>query len=349
MKAQPTRAMTDHSLWPWQKTTQGRVFISYRRDDTQWAAGRLADSLGQYFGDDRVFRDVEDIGAGADFGEVIRGTLGSADAAIILIGNTWLTACDPDGRKRLDDPDDWVAGEIAAALEAGIPVYPVLVEGTTMPRGEELPERLRALARYNAVSISDNRWSSDVERLARIVALDIPSATERKLQGLNMLVSSALLLTVLITSVVVVSIIMAQIASDEPILAPSGGCLFGLDEFEATWLPTWLCTELSPESGAPKCLSTDKEWPLTLATSGLIFLAIVPCSVLLFVFAHLVDRARRSFFLAAAWAGAVGTLSLFLLLKPICDAYEPSSMYFGSMVTAMVVFALMNLSGFRAK
>jgi len=184
---------------PWQKEPQGRIFISYRRDDTQWVAGRLSDSLSQYFGDKRVFRDIEGIGGGADFSEVIRGTLGEADAAVILVGEGWIDATDEAGQRRLDDPDDWVVQEIATALEAGIPVYPVLVEDTQMPRTDALPERLRPLIRLNAITVSDKRWDSDVARLAKIVGLDIPSVTERKLQGINLLISLALVLTVLAT------------------------------------------------------------------------------------------------------------------------------------------------------
>jgi len=95
--------MTNNILLPWQKAPQGRTFISYRRDDTQWVAGRLADSLSDHFGDDRVFRDIEGIGGRADFGEVIHGTLGAADAAVILIGSHHLTTTDETGQRCLDN------------------------------------------------------------------------------------------------------------------------------------------------------------------------------------------------------------------------------------------------------
>ena len=181
-----------------------RIFISYRRDDTQWVAGRLGDSLGAYFGDSRVFRDVEGIAGGADFGEVIRHTLGSADAVVVLIGPDWLSASDDRGHRRLDDADDWVCHEVSAALEAGVPVYPVLVEGTPMPRAEELPASLRGLTRFNAIAISDSRWREDVTRLAKIIALDIPSATERQLHRVNLAVSISLVLAVALTLLTVV-------------------------------------------------------------------------------------------------------------------------------------------------
>ncbi len=71
-----------------------RIFISYRRDDAQWAAGRLADALSAYFGDQRVFRDIDGIAGGADFGHLIQENLGTADVVIVLIGPDWLDAAD---------------------------------------------------------------------------------------------------------------------------------------------------------------------------------------------------------------------------------------------------------------
>jgi hypothetical protein len=83
--------------------------------------------------------------------------------------------------------------------------------------------------------------------------------------------------------------------------------------------------------------------------SGVPFLAIAPSSALLFVFARHVDQARRIYFLAAAWIGAIGTLVFFILLKWISIPYEPLSMWFGSTITALLMFACMSLSGFRPK
>ena len=177
----------------WLGKAPGRIFINYRRDDVAGVAGRLADSLGRYFGDGRVFRDVDGIDAGANFEEVLKRTTQSADAMIVLIGRHWASVADAQGRPRLHDPDDWVAREIAAALSKNIPVYPVLIESAQMPRADELPPSLQPLVRHNAVSISDHRWSSDVTRLAKVVAIDIPgSAAERTLQWLRVVISLAL-------------------------------------------------------------------------------------------------------------------------------------------------------------
>lgn len=188
----------------WWSKAPGRIFINYRRDDAAGVAGRLSDSLGRYFGDGRVFRDVEGIEAGANFEEVLKSTSHGADAMIVLIGRQWATMAGPQGRPRLHDPDDWVAREIAAALEKKIPVYPVLIESAAMPRAEELPPSLHPLVRHNAISISDHRWHSDVTRLAKIVAIDIPgSAAERTLQWLRVMISVLLFAAMAMTTGVV--------------------------------------------------------------------------------------------------------------------------------------------------
>ena len=66
-----------------------KVFMSYRRADNPFLAGRLKDELGRVFGEDNVFYDVDSIRAGADFRSVIRDTLETVDAVIALVGSDW--------------------------------------------------------------------------------------------------------------------------------------------------------------------------------------------------------------------------------------------------------------------
>jgi len=142
-----------------------RILISYRREDTAGHAGRLYDLLVERFGPDRIFMDVDTISPGDDFVEVIRSAVTSSDVLIALIGREWLIVEHPSGHRRLDDPDDFVALELATALEGGVRVVPVLVQGAAMPAAEALPLRLRALARRNAVEISDTRFRRDAAAL----------------------------------------------------------------------------------------------------------------------------------------------------------------------------------------
>ena len=73
--------------------------------------------------------DVDTIAPGLDFAEVIAQAVSTCEVLLAVIGSRWLTATDEDGRRRLEDPDDIVVLEIAAALERDIRVIPILVEG----------------------------------------------------------------------------------------------------------------------------------------------------------------------------------------------------------------------------
>ena len=127
----------------------------------------MFDRLAGHFGEAKVFRDVDSIGYGEDFVERINVTVGSCDALIAIIGKQWLEARDKAGRRRLDDPKDFVRLEIKAALDRRIPVIPVLVADAAMPPEEALPADLALLGRRQALEISDKRFDYDVDELIR--------------------------------------------------------------------------------------------------------------------------------------------------------------------------------------
>lgn len=140
------------------------VFISYRRQDSQSAAGRLADHLKEQLRTP-VFRDVETIEPGVDFVEAIEKALASCAVMLVVIGPRWMSATDASGRRRLDDPNDYTRLEAGTALKRNVRVIPVLVEGAVMPDAHDLPEELKPLARRNAIELSDKRWEYDVAQL----------------------------------------------------------------------------------------------------------------------------------------------------------------------------------------
>jgi len=149
------------------------IFISYRRDDQPGFAGRLADALEAAFGADQVFRDIEDIHPGEDFVAAIEQQLHTVDVMLVMIGPGWLAAS-RNGVRRLDEPDDFVRLEIAAALASGKPVIPVLVDGASMPGAADLPPALAGLARCQAVALSDAGWRSDVAQLVASLRTRLP-------------------------------------------------------------------------------------------------------------------------------------------------------------------------------
>jgi len=147
-----------------------RIFISYRRDDTAAAAGRIYDDLAQQFGHDAVFMDVDAIEAGEDFREAIRKVLSQCQVMLAVIGKSWLHAKDAAGRRRLENPADWVRLEIETALERKIRIIPVLSEGVAPPLVSELPESLQPLAYRQAAFVRHTRdFRRDMERLRGVI------------------------------------------------------------------------------------------------------------------------------------------------------------------------------------
>ncbi len=141
------------------------IFVSYRRSDTTGYAGRLVDELERQFPGHQLFRDVESIEAGSDFVEAIDRALQASSALLVLIGPRWLDAVDANGKRRLEDAKDFVRLEIAAALQSGVKVIPVLVDGAQMPAEEKLPANIQRLARRQAHELTDRRWDYDVDQL----------------------------------------------------------------------------------------------------------------------------------------------------------------------------------------
>jgi alkylated DNA nucleotide flippase Atl1 len=147
----------------------GRIFLSYRREDTRHVVGRVGDRLTDHFGDERVFVDVDTIEPGLDFAEAIADAVGSCQVLLALIGDRWLDSADRKGRRRLDDANDLVRLEIQAALERNVRVIPVLVDGVAMPTAEELPPSLAGLARRQAFELSYSRFRDDAKRLVGLL------------------------------------------------------------------------------------------------------------------------------------------------------------------------------------
>src|SRR5690349_18678150 len=94
--------------------TSSGIFISYRRTDSAYPAGWLFDRLAEHFGRTQVFKDVDSLQPGDDFVEVITAAVVSCAALVAVIGERWLSAADEHGRRRLNDPDDFVRVEIEA-------------------------------------------------------------------------------------------------------------------------------------------------------------------------------------------------------------------------------------------
>lgn len=142
------------------------VFISYRRNDSDIAAGRLAEDLSDIFGHNAIFRDIDTLEAGEDYTRALDRALESCGALLAVIGPRWTDITDPSGQRRLEDSEDWVRMEIKRALARGIRVIPVLISAQ-MPKESDLPHDLKPLIKRQAIELSDRHWKKDIELLSQ--------------------------------------------------------------------------------------------------------------------------------------------------------------------------------------
>ena len=156
-----------------------KVFINYRRADSQWATDAVYKALRTKLPPDHVFMDVDSIPIGVDFVEYLDGWVRRCDVLLVMIGPQWLDAIDPHTRRRrLDNENDFVRIEIRQALRRKIPVVPVLLDGTSMPDAAALPEDIRALTRRNGVFLHLRTYETDLNRLIQQLQLAGPASPE---------------------------------------------------------------------------------------------------------------------------------------------------------------------------
>jgi len=152
--------------WNRQAKKQHSVFINYRRKDSAWAAGRIADYLRTIYEDDEIFLDTRSIDLGDDFDETITKRIKASNILLVIIGEKWLNIDDPvSGIRRLDMDDDFVRKEIITAIQNKLIIIPVLIDDTGMPWGVHLPYEIKSLSKRNAARVRADHFINDMKPL----------------------------------------------------------------------------------------------------------------------------------------------------------------------------------------
>lgn len=141
-----------------------KLFINYRRIDSEDVCGRIYDRLCGSFPEDQIFRDINDIAAGENFADSIREAVEQCQVMLCLMGSRW---DDADNLPRLHEADDYLRLEIASALSGGLTVIPIWVgRREVMPQPETLPADLTPLVYLNARKVRcDPDFHTDMDRL----------------------------------------------------------------------------------------------------------------------------------------------------------------------------------------
>lgn len=145
-----------------------RLFISYRRADTQLVAGRMKTYLDRVPGIRNVFLDFDEIAAGEDFEHRILRALAKCSHCLVIIGRDW-AGIGVDVAARIFDQGDFVRREVELALASKAKVIPILVDGAPIPAPLQLPPELEALSRINAFQLRSSHFNADMEQLLKVL------------------------------------------------------------------------------------------------------------------------------------------------------------------------------------
>ena len=144
----------------------GKIFINYRREDTQDAAARIHRELSLALGAKTLFMDVDNLMAGQRFDKELEKALAECDVFLAVIGPRWMSA--QEERQKAGERD-FVREEIAAALRRQIPVIPVLVNQAQLPREHALPEDIRDLIKHQKHDVRHEHFRRDVAPLIEAI------------------------------------------------------------------------------------------------------------------------------------------------------------------------------------
>lgn len=138
-----------------------KLFISYRRDDVPQLTYEVFKRLCEAYGESEVFLDTGSLMASDDFKRVIEKYILNCNAVLAMMGKSWCSARDSRGIPRLGQRDDSVTWELETALKNRVMVVPVLVDGTPMPKREELPAGLKSLSGCNTFALETGTKLAD--------------------------------------------------------------------------------------------------------------------------------------------------------------------------------------------
>jgi hypothetical protein len=151
----------------------GKIFISYRRDDSRYQARMIYEAFLRAMPRENVFMDIDTIPLGVNFVKVLEGWVEQCEVLLVLMGEDWANSTDPKtGKRRLDNPKDFVRVEIRGALTRDIPVVPVMLDGAEIPDEAQLPDDIKGLLSRNAEFVEYRNFDADVQRLLRKLGVD---------------------------------------------------------------------------------------------------------------------------------------------------------------------------------
>ncbi len=142
-----------------------KIFISYRRSETQQEAQRIRLQLQLEFGIDSVFIDRA-IPLGQEFDKFLESELKTCDALVAVMGRDFFRLKSKEGQEA-ERETDYVRWEIETALMMAVPIFPIIVKKQAMPREKDLPERLKAFSKRQALYAMEPAFETAIDQLVQ--------------------------------------------------------------------------------------------------------------------------------------------------------------------------------------
>ena len=112
-----------------------------------------------------------------DFEVEILQQLQSTKVMLAVVGSSWLSARDSNGRRRLDDRGDYLRTELKWGLDqTKVSVIPILLDDVAMPDAASLPQALKRFAKCQAVRV---RADPEFDRDMQSVVLEVRACLAR--------------------------------------------------------------------------------------------------------------------------------------------------------------------------
>lgn len=153
------------------------IFISYRSADIPFGAAFLDEALTRHFGAENVFRDSRSVRPGDRFDSYIIQALRESSVMLVLIGPGWFGKPDAQGRRKIDDPNDFVHRELVEAFEHDLRVVPVLM-GVDRLAAADLPSALQQLAAVQDRTVRAQESAADVSSLIASLVEFLPNSSK---------------------------------------------------------------------------------------------------------------------------------------------------------------------------
>jgi hypothetical protein len=159
-----------------------QVFLNYRRADEPFAVAMLDQRLSSRFGSQAVFLASKSIELGSRWEHEMLDAVRKSTALLVIIGRYWLGEKDEQGRRRIDNPTDFVRREILLAMGENKIVIPVRIE-TPRLLPADLPDVLHPLLERQDIELRFHTAGPDIDRLETKLRGLVPGLAKPKAEA----------------------------------------------------------------------------------------------------------------------------------------------------------------------